>query len=145
MKEVIITIKSTVKNGDNTDTTELITDGKYELLNDGCELQYEETEATGYEGSSTGIRITSGVKLEMLRTGSVNSELYIETGRKNYCQYGTPFGSFTVAVFANSIHTELDENGGKVIAMYTMDVDAAPIGTYTLEIFIKPKSNVETS
>lgn len=137
MDDVLITIKSTQRSGENSDVTEVITQGRYALTPNGCEMFYTETEATGFEGSQTIVRIVPGERLEMMRSGSVNTELLIETGRKNYCRYGTPYGELTVGAIAKRVDADLHENGCLVTAEYTMDINSELLGEYTLEISVK--------
>lgn len=137
MHDVVITIKSIQRSGENSDVTEVITQGKYTLIPNGCEMSYTETEATGFEGSQTIVRIIPGVRLEMMRSGAVNTELLIETGRKNYCRYGTPYGELTVGAIAKRVDADLHEKGCRAVAEYTMDINSELLGEYTLEISVK--------
>lgn len=137
MNDVLITIKSTQRNGEISDVTEVITEGRYILTSTGCEMFYTETEATGFEGSQTIVRVVPDKRLEMMRSGTANTELLIETGRKNYCRYGTPYGEVTVGAIAKKVDADLKENGCFVTAEYTMDINSELLGEYTLEISVK--------
>lgn len=136
MDDVLITIKSTQRSGSDSDVTEVITLGSYNLTSTGCEMSYTETEATGYEGSETVVRIEPGKCLEMTRTGSAVTDLIVETDRKNYCRYGTPFGEILVGAAAKRIDAELRENSCRVTAEYTIDINSELLGEYTLEISV---------
>ncbi len=140
MKDVIITIKSTRHFGGDDECTELITEGGYRLTDYGCELTYTETEATGYEGSVTSVSVAAGKSLEIIRSGKFSSELIIETQRKNYSCYGTPYGDLTVGATAKKIEAKLNENGGRVIAEYSMDINSQDMGDYSMEILIKTEN-----
>lgn len=137
MDNVLITIKSTQRSGEDVDVTEVITQGRYNLTPTGCEMFYTETEATGFEGSETVVRIVPGECLEMMRSGSANTDLIIETGRKNFCRYVTPFGELIVGAVAKRVDADLHENGCTVTAEYTMDINSELLGEYTLEISVK--------
>ncbi len=138
MKDVIISIKSIRRLDGNDDCTELITEGCYRKTEEGCELSYAETDATGYEGSVTNVSVAAGKSLEIVRSGKFSSELIIETHRKNYSCYGTPFGDLTVGASAKKIEARLDENGGSIIAEYSMDINSQDMGDYFMQIAIKP-------
>lgn len=140
MKDAIISIKSTRRFEGEDDCTELITEGGYLLTEGGCELTYAETDATGYEGSTTSVSVATGKSLEIVRSGKYSSELIIETQRKNYSCYGTPFGDLTVGAAAKKIEAKLNENGGRIVAEYSMDINSQDMGDYFMEIVIKTEN-----
>lgn len=137
VNDVLITIKSTQRNGENSDVTEVITEGRYQRTAIGCEMLYNETEATGFEGSQTVVRIIPGERLEMTRSGSANTDLLIETGRKNYCRYGTPYGEVTIGAIAKKVEADIGDSSCSATAEYTMDINSELLGEYTLEISVK--------
>lgn len=137
MRDAVIKIKSVQRDGFDKNETEVITAGSFEVVPSGYELRYDETDATGYEGSKTVLRILDGSRIELVRSGAVASELYIERGRKNFCLYGTPFGEVTVGVQAKSVESRLTDLGGKVSASYVIDINSSLIGDYDLEIDVK--------
>lgn len=136
--KALISIKSTQRLDDGDDTTELITEGDYELTDTGCVMTYEETDATGYEGSDTVVTMETGKSLQIVRTGNIDSELFIEVGKENYCLYGTPYGDINVSVSAEKIVSKIDENGGNIFAKYSIDVNSQSMGKFALHIKIKP-------
>ena len=81
MRDAIISIKSIQTSGEETDTTEIITEGQYVIVSfDGSLLiRYNETEATGYDGSTTTVNVIDGKWLKMIRTGSSEAELLVES------------------------------------------------------------------
>lgn len=137
MNNAVITITSVRKDGDDVDTTQIVTEGGYTYLCNGCEFTYTETDATGFEGSSTVVRIENGQRLEMQRSGTANTELLVETGKKNYCMYGTPFGDLTIGVLGKSVSADIDENGGKISVEYVMDMNSCFAGDFSLDIDVK--------
>ena len=73
----------------------------------------------------------------MSRTGSVISNLIVELGKKHHCVYGTPYGDLMVGVNANYIHSELDDNGGKLDFKYVIDVNSSYVGDFDISIEVK--------
>ena len=49
----------------------------------------------------------------------------IETGKKHYCLYGTPFGDMTLGIYTNKIEDNLSPQGGRLYLRYTLDVNAS--------------------
>ena len=114
-KKVEIILRSVQRNEEEENETELRTEGVYE--NDGktWSVSYEESEITGTEGRCVSI----------VRRGSANSNLMIETGKKHYCLYGTPFGDMTLGIYTNKIEDNLSPQGGRLYLRYTLDVNAS--------------------
>ena len=139
MGNALITIKSVMREGEGegVNETEVITAGSYRKIKSGYELKYDETDATGFEGCKTTLKILDGSRIEFVRTGACGSELCIERGKKNFCLYGTPFGEMTLGCQAKNVESKLTDLGGKVSASYVLDINSTLIGDYDLEIEVK--------
>ena len=124
-------------DGEQKESTELLSRAVYEKTNSGYKLTYDESEATGFKGSTTTIELFDGKKVVMSRTGSVISNLIVELGKKHHCVYGTPYGDLMVGVNANYIHSELDDNGGKLDFKYVIDVNSSYVGDFDISIEVK--------
>ncbi len=76
-------------------------------------FSYDETEATGMEGSATAIsflRSQPGV-ITMLREGSVSTALVFEEGKRHRCVYQTPYMPFEVCVYTMKVANRLESEG----------------------------------
>lgn len=111
-------------DGERTET-ELLTEGTMEQAEGKFILSYEDSDATGFEGATTTITAENDSFVSITRTGTANSNLVIETGKKHHCLYGTPYGDITVGVFTHNIENDLSENGGNLYLKYTIDVNSA--------------------
>lgn len=137
-KRAMITIKTKQSDGNNTEQTEIITSGKYKKTDDGYVMSYNDTEATGYEGSKTTLTVFDGdEKVIMSRTGSSTSQLTIEKGVKHHCHYGTPYGPFMLGITANDIMSSLTDDGGKLNFKYVIDIDSGYMGDFDINITVK--------
>lgn len=128
MKEKInvnIVLRSVQRNEEDENETELRTEGTYMKKDDEWHVIYEESEATGFEGSTTDITVKGNRLVSIVRTGTANSNLMIETGKKHYTLYETPFGDITVGIFTHKIESHLTENGGQLYLRYTLDANAS--------------------
>ena len=76
--DVNINLVSTQSDGENLERTELFTRGKYKKTADGYVISYEESEATGFEGSITSLEVFGQKKVVLERTGSTESQFIIE-------------------------------------------------------------------
>lgn len=137
-KDVLITLKSVQWVDNDKAETELITTGTYEAIDDnGYKISYDESSATGFEGSKT-ILTCFGNRLTTLnRTGKNSSNLIIEKDKKHHCFYGTPFGEFMMGIYTIDINNNLTDNGGDIYLKYTIDINSSYVSDN--EIFLNIK------
>ena len=126
MKNVCIKIKSTqtAEGTDDKDTTELFTYGKMETIKDGFRLGYDESEATGFQGSHVVMEDFSD-KVTVERKGRAVSSLIIERGKKHHCHYGTEYGDFMIGVNTDVVNSDLTADGGNIYLKYTLDINSS--------------------
>jgi len=140
-KKVYIDIISTQFAEDEKDTTELFTYGRLKRgrgkNKDKYKIIYEESEATGYDGSTVTLDVAGSDMVTMYRSGDAISNLVIEKGKKHHCHYGTPFGDFMVGVSADEIRSELSENGGSLYLKYTIDINSSYMSETEMHINVK--------
>ncbi|MBQ8107354.1 MAG: DUF1934 domain-containing protein [Ruminococcus sp.] len=137
-KDVSIKLISTQSDGENKEQTELFSRGTYERTAKGYRISYDESEATGYQGSTTALETFEGGKVIMDRTGQVSSNLIIEKNAKHHCVYGTPYGSFTIGVNAKQVDSTLDDNGGRLFMHYVIDVNSGYVGDFEISVEVTP-------
>ncbi len=137
--DVMITLLSIHNDGVSKDETELITEGAFEKTDEGFIISYDETEATGFEGSTTVLTTFGNRLVNMERQGTAPSNLVIEKGKKHHCHYGTPLGDFMVGITTNEINSNLTKTGGELYFRYNIDINSSFVSEQ--EIFIKVKAN----
>ena len=77
----LITIKGTMEQNGENDTVELMTRGNFVQRGNSYYIVYAETEATGYAGCTTTVRVSQDARLvSMTRFGKTSSQLSIEKG-----------------------------------------------------------------
>lgn len=129
-KKVTITLKSISDSGHGApDIMELITEGTYKPVKlgnaDGWEISYEDSEATGFAGSTTTVTCIGNELASMRRSGSDDSHLVIEKDRRHHCHYGTEYGDMLLGISASRIINRLSEEGGVLYFKYTIDINSA--------------------
>ncbi|MGN0691146.1 MAG: DUF1934 domain-containing protein [Oscillospiraceae bacterium] len=125
INNVLINLKSIqMADGENSEI-ELVTEGILRPISGGFEIEYDESETTGYENSTTVITCLGNRLASLTRSGSASSELVLEIGKKHHCYYETPFGSMMVGIFTKAIENTLTEDGGELLLKYTIDVNSA--------------------
>lgn len=121
---VMISLTSIQIQDNDKNETELLTKAIVSKSG-GCDvISYEDTQATGFEGSVTTITVKGNESASIVRKGTANSVLSLETGRKHYCQYGTPYGNIQIGVYTHSINNTIAENG-RLYLKYTLDMNSS--------------------
>ena len=121
----LITIKGTMEQDGKSDTVELMTRGSLVHKDNAYYIIYKETEATGYEGCTTTVKVADDArKVSMLQFGKVPSQLIIEKGTRHLCHYETGYGAISLGVAADVIEHQLGDQGGKLKFSYTLDSGA---------------------
>lgn len=137
-KEVLINLTSINTIDSERNKTELSTTGMLRVLENGAiEISYEESEVTGFKGSTTFLTISSDTLVNLKRVGTAPSNLTIETGKKHFCHYGTPYGDLTMGIFTHCIDNAMTAEGGELYLKYTVDVNSSHVSDN--EIYIKVK------
>ncbi|MDD4849587.1 MAG: DUF1934 domain-containing protein [Gemmiger sp.] len=118
----LITITGTMERDGQRDSVELMTHGKYTHRDGSYYIVYDETEASGYAGCTTTVKIAEDARrVAMLRYGRVPGQLIIEKGTRHLCHYETGYGAVSLGVAADEISHKLGESGGSLHFSYTLD------------------------
>lgn len=120
--------------GGNTDNVELTTEGELLVETDSYTLKYNESELTGMAGTVTQITVDDNGIVNLIRTGTVNSQLVFEEGKRHLSCYDTEGAAFTIGVFASYVDTVLEDHYGEINITYAMDIDDKPIGENEIRI-----------
>ncbi len=124
-KDVLISIKGISNVDGEEDVMELMTVGNL-FVKDGKQIiTYKESEATGFEGTTTMLELTGNSSVILKRRGASRSELIIEKGRRHLCHYDTGAGDIMIGVFSDSITNTLGETGGDVSFKYSLDINSS--------------------
>ena len=108
-------------DGEN-DEYELTTLGKYTKKGDKYYISYEGSELTGYENTTTTLKIKDGC-VSMIRFGNSSTQMIFEKEKKYIGHYETPFGYLSVGVTTNSMTLDIDEDGGEIDLDYMVELN----------------------
>lgn len=136
-KDVFITIKGVQIIEDEPDVTELFTQGCFYKKNNNYYITYDESEATGFEGCKTTLKVEADRKVTLLRSGKMRSHLIIERGARNVGHYGTEAGDLMVGVYTKSLSSSLTDDGGDVKFMYELDINNSLVSENEVFIHVK--------
>lgn len=138
IKDVLISIKGTQGLGDDVDTIEFMTDGRFGFKDGEYYISYDESAMldTGDE-VKTHLYLKPDNSVILQRNGAVKSKILIEEGKRNSCFYSTPHGNLTIGVFGDKIKHSLTSNGGEITLKYTLDSDLKLLSENTVNISVR--------
>ena len=153
-EDYIIRIKSRIEQRldepaaeeEKEEFVELMTRGNFVQRGNSYYIVYAETEATGYAGCTTTVRVSQDARLvSMTRFGKTSSQLIIEKGIRHLCHYETGYGSISLGVAADVIEHNLLPDGGELQFSYTLDSGAETlISRNSVLITVEPLKKQET-
>ena len=123
-KNVLISLTSIQYQDNEESKTELLTRACIQREKGKDIIYYDDTSATGFEGSVTTIIVDGCHSASVIRKGTANSSLSLELGRKHFCQYGTPYGNLQIGVYTHAIENTMSENG-RLYLKYTLDLNSS--------------------
>lgn len=134
----IMTLTSIQREEKDTSESTLDTEIEYYTSPEGERIiRYEESETTGMEGSDMQLRIARDGMISIIRTGTFQTHLVVQKGKKHFCHYETPFGEFAVGVSAKWVRNELTDEGGKLALRYTVDANSTLLSDNEIRIDVK--------
>ena len=136
-EDYLITIRGTMEQGDQSDSIELMTRGSFVKRGGSFFITYTETEATGYNGCVTTVKVEGANKVSMLRFGPAPSQLVIEKGRRHVCHYDTGYGVLSLGVSADEVDNRLTREGGNLTFSYTLDSGNTSLSRNTVKITVQ--------
>ena len=141
-KSVIISIRGTqfAENGEE-EIIEFVTDGRLsQSEGDGYCISYEESELTGMEGTTTTFQIEDN-RITLHRSGSSNSQMIFEEGKRHLSFYETPYGEVIIGVNTHRAWSDFGQDGGSLGIQYGVEVDNALMGENQVLIHVRNPVN----
>ena len=136
--EVVLSIRGSQKYADQEpEVIELVTEGFMERIEGGWELSYEESDLTGLAGVTTVFRVEAG-QITLRRSGKLNSQMIFREGVPHESLYQMEFGTLLMAVCARRIGYDLNENGGYVDLIYSIQIEHSASGEVEYRLDVRP-------
>lgn len=119
--------------------SEMTVEGSYHDNGTRISISYDESAATGLEGSRATISFqkTESAIVSMQRTGSVKTALLFEKGRRHECVYQTPIMPFEVCVQTARVQNAI-ETMGTMELDYITQIKGAQAEHTRMRIVISP-------
>lgn len=138
MKDVMVTVKTVQSDGDQNETMELTAEGKFGIKDGAYLIKYQDLFLAGPEQPiTTSIKITKSGAVTVTRSGAYQSRFSLENGKRCQCLYSTPYGNMTMGFFGEKIKNALNDTGGSLELVYTIDVNNTQINRNEMFIDIK--------
>ncbi len=134
--EALIKIIGTQTVDGETDTVELTTAGTLEQTAEGWLIRYEESEATGLEGTITTVHISPN-RVLLERTGANASFLVLEKHKRHHSNYNTPYGTIDLGTYATALEYDLSQHGGSLCFAYTLGFNGSVNSEHTVNITVQ--------
>lgn len=118
----VISIRTRQELDGEDETIELDTRGKFAIRNNKIYIIYKESEMTGYDHTTTTIKVTGG-NVSVSRSGRYPSKMNYTLGETGLCMVNTPYGRIAAAVTTDKIDFNFKESGGELKMDYILDPD----------------------
>lgn len=120
------------------DSFELTTQGKYMKQNGKYFVSYEGSEITGYDNTTTTLKIQDNF-VSMIRFGKNmgSSQMIFEENKQYTGVYHTPHGNLTVDVKTNEMSVDVDDDGGVVELDYFVQLNSCQPVRNNLKVEIR--------
>lgn len=128
-------------DGDNDEPIELQTTGVFGVLNGKYIIKYKESEMTGFEDTTTTLKIWKG-NVIVSRSGKYNMKLCYIEGEQNLCLYPTQYGQIGASIKTFSVDFDFEDCKGWLKVDYTIDADNENFCRNSLNIAIEPIHSV---
>lgn len=117
---------------------ELVTEGTLETYQDGWKLKYEESDLTGLAGVTTTFFIRPNM-VTLQRTGPLSSRMEFREGVPHESLYQMEFGALMITVCANKVSYDINENGGSIDLLYSIEIEQTAAGHIEYHLDIQSK------
>lgn len=134
----LITITDIHDTDGQIEKSEMQTVAEIEGSENDYSIYYDE-QSEEMKNCRTRVHVTNGDCVQISRTGSYNTELKMQKGRRHQCCYATPVGQITMGVIASRIISEFSEEQIKLDFTYTLDFNNELISKNRVKILVSGK------
>ena len=134
-KKAVISLRS-FNDLDKDDVIEVVTPGEFFVTEDGFKAVYEETEISGMNVTTTTLTMLDDALL-LEREGSTSAKMDFKKGETSISLYNTPYGVLDLQIHTEYLDVDINENGGDIVAKYSMELAGQPPITTKLAVNVK--------
>ena len=141
----IISIVGEQKVEGQDDRIEVITEGKYMMKSGHFLINYKEYDEDLPDKFFNNLVKVENETVTISRKGPLSSQLILEKGKRHQCMYQTIAGTLSIGVFTKTLNNNLNENGGSLEVIYTLDFNSDLVSENRFKIDIEKKKEVENN
>jgi uncharacterized beta-barrel protein YwiB (DUF1934 family) len=135
---VLLTIEGQQWNDDDEpQAIRLMTEGRLYRKDPAWYIVYDESTATGLEGTQTTLQVTDDGSVSLSRTGTHGMRLTFMAGNRHITRMETPYGDLDVEVYTSLVQTKVSEKGGYIHLGYSIDLNNRERTNTRLNVKIK--------
>ena len=146
-KDVLVKITGlqtdTLNEEDEHEPVEIITAASYYEKDGKHYIFYEELEEGSESVTKNRITINSS-RIEIQRSGSVNTNMIFDENAKTSTVYETPYGLMTMGISSGRIFLDVQDELIRAGMTYTLDIDSQALLSCELSMQVVPKKNGRT-
>ena len=138
-RQVVLSLQGTqYYPGQDPEVIELVTEGTMQYQNGGWDICYEESDLTGLSGVTTTFRVEPGTVI-LRRSGKLRSEMVFQEGISHDSLYQMEFGTLMITVCAKQIEASLQDRGGTVDLVYSIEIERGEAGLVEYHLDVRAK------
>jgi uncharacterized beta-barrel protein YwiB (DUF1934 family) len=134
-KNVVITVRGLQPEVDADEPIEVISAGTYMRKENTHYLSYEEADENG-KITNNRIKITD-TAIEMVKKGTVATQMMFLLGEKQYACYATPFGDLTLGITTKKISVADNGNGLVANLLYGLEINGEHVSDCRLDVEVR--------
>jgi uncharacterized beta-barrel protein YwiB (DUF1934 family) len=138
---VLLTIEGQQWNDDDKpQAIKLTTEGRLYRRDPAWYIVYQESPATGMEGTQTTMCVADDGSVSLIRSGSHDMKLTFQAGSRHITRMETPYGDLDVEVFTSLVQSRISEAGGYIHLGYSIDLNNRDRMNTRLDVEIKKRN-----
>lgn len=139
--EVKIHLKTRIQHGDEKDSFELISIGRYYEKEDSFFLKYDEVQEEGT--IHTIFKMKRDEEALILRSGAVKMRMVFKEDEEHTGSYESQLGTLMITTKTSKLtHTaNRTKNDGEINLSYQLYMQGSPVGKYEMDISYKEEGN----
>lgn len=138
---VLLTIEGQQWNDeDKPQAIKLTTEGQLYRKDPAWYIVYDESSATGMEGTQTTMKVSDDGSVSLTRSGSHGMKLTFTAGNRHITRMETPYGDLDVEVYTSLVQSMISEAGGYIHLGYTIDLNNRDRMNTRLDVEIKKRN-----
>jgi uncharacterized beta-barrel protein YwiB (DUF1934 family) len=117
----------------------LTTEGRLFRKDPAWYVVYDESPATGLEGTQTTMQVADDGSVSLIRKGSHGMHLTFMAGNRHITRMETPYGDLDVEVYTSLVQAKVNNKGGFINLGYSIDLNNRERMNTRLRVTIKQR------